>query len=261
MVEYNCTTCNKTFNRKSNYDRHKNRNKPCKPNNFDPYEKIAELERRLIKETSELEKKLNEEKIEKMKRELEIANLKIQILENNNSIIPTSNINEKSVNSHNVNCNTNINNINTTNTTNNNKNTFNIINNFGKEKTDFLTSAEISACLAGGLKGNADLFELIHYHPDYPENHNVKMKKNSNTVLAYNDGKWVQSDQTDIAKFHLQKATNIYNKHLHKKANTIENVTDSERDKFREMTTYRDDRYTDRMKNMLVERIKNHTKE
>lgn len=247
MKEYTCVKCSKIFNRKSTYDNHINRKTPCDMTHStkELAEKVKELEYQL---------RLEREKVEKKDLEIMILKKDMQImdLENKGSTIGNNNLNN--INSHNINTTNNNNSTNNTNNTTNN--TLNMINNFGKENTDFITSAEIGRCLLNGLNGNADLFELIHYNPEYPENNNVKMKKNSNTVLAFNDGKWVQSNKTDIAKFHLTKATDLYSDHLSKKADSIVNVTDDERTKYREMTTLRDERYTNRMKNLIVDRIK-----
>ena len=66
---------------------------------------------------------------------------------------------------------------NNTNTTNNNNNTNNIIvvNNYGKENTDYLTVETLSKLLNRPFDSIQDIIKMLHFNVEHPENHNVKI--------------------------------------------------------------------------------------
>ena len=247
MKEYECNKCLKTFNRKSNYNTHINRKSPCgdKDRTVELENKIKELEYIL-----QLERKDRE--LELARKDNYIKDLEIQNLKNNELINMKTDVNNTSNSNNNSNNNNN-------NSNNVNNNTLNMINNFGKENTDYLTFEDINTCLLNGVTGNADLFDMIHRNPNYPENHNIKMKKNSNTLMAYDNGKWVQSNKEHITHLHIKKTSTLYKKHLREKGDTIYDITDEERARYRELTTDRDERYTEKMQNVITDRVKNYS--
>jgi len=187
MVQYNCDNCNFTFYLKSNYNRHlktkkhvstiedslqamvksqkepkKSQKEPQKsqkePNflcdycnsNFTTYANKRRHEIHRCKENTTISTtKINKLEIEKKKLERQIT----KMLNN------TCTIN------------------NNTNTTNNNNNTNNIIvvNNYGKENTDYLTVETLSKLLNRPFDSIQDIIKMLHFNAEHPENHNVKI--------------------------------------------------------------------------------------
>lgn len=58
MVEYKCNKCNKTFDRKSNYETHINRKKPCIAK--EDIDKIQELEKNIENKLESQQKEIEE---------------------------------------------------------------------------------------------------------------------------------------------------------------------------------------------------------
>ena len=81
------------------------------------------------------------------------------------------------INGNNNNNNTTINNINN-----------NIINNFGSERTDFITMDEMVKILSkGGDSIVPKYIEFKHFNKNFPENHNIKYEKNNSCLIKIND--------------------------------------------------------------------------
>ncbi len=75
------------------------------------------------------------------------------------------------------------------------KNTNNInihINGFGKEDISYITPEAIAACLKQVYGSVPALIKAVHFHPDHPENHNVRYpnKRDKFLKLAMGDGTW-----------------------------------------------------------------------
>jgi hypothetical protein len=105
---------------------------------------------------------------------------------NNNETI------ENNKKDNNINCNNNNNNNNTTNNIINNNNT--IINNFGSERTDYITLDDIvNIFLKGGDNIIPKYIEYKHFNKDFPENHNIKYEKNKGCSIK-NENKWKITD-------------------------------------------------------------------
>jgi hypothetical protein len=101
---------------------------------------------------------------------------------NNNETI------ENNKKDNNINCNNN----NTTNNIINNNNT--IINNFGSERTDYITLDDIvNIFLKGGDNIIPKYIEYKHFNKDFPENHNIKYEKNKGCSIK-NENKWKITD-------------------------------------------------------------------
>ena len=95
--------------------------------------------------------------------------------------------------------------INSGNTTNNNNhnshNTINNtihINNYGNENTDYLKSDYLNNLLQGAFTAIPKLIENIHFNPQHPENHNIKItnKKEPYVKIRKND-KWELQDKKE----------------------------------------------------------------
>ena len=95
--------------------------------------------------------------------------------------------------------------INSGNTTNNNNhnshNTINNtihINNYGNENTDYLKGDYLNNLLQGAFTAIPKLIENIHFNPQHPENHNIKItnKKEPYVKIRKND-KWELQDKKE----------------------------------------------------------------
>ena len=101
-------------------------------------------------------------------------------------------------------------------TTNNVNNTVNnvTLNNFGNENVSYLTHEFLSYCLMNPKKGMATLIENIHYHKDYPENHNVRCKSlKQNVFERYIDSEWRVCDASNTLDELIRKGYRILNAH------------------------------------------------
>jgi hypothetical protein len=93
----------------------------------------------------------------------------------------------------NINCNNNI-----TNNIINNNNT--IINNFGSERTYYITLDDIvNIFLKGGDNIIPKYIEYKHFNKDFPENHNIKYEKNKGCSIK-NENKWKITDIDYLSK-------------------------------------------------------------
>jgi hypothetical protein len=65
-----------------------------------------------------------------------------------------------------------------------------IINNFGNERTDYITFDDmIRIFKSGGDNIIPKYIEFKHFNKDFPENHNIKYEKNKECLIKY-DGNW-----------------------------------------------------------------------
>ena len=83
-------------------------------------------------------------------------------------------------------------------TQNNNNITINI-NAFGKENTDYLDERTIVSCIDRIYKSVPAILEKIHFDPEHPENHNIKItnKKLSYASVMGDNQKWKMVDRKD----------------------------------------------------------------
>jgi hypothetical protein len=74
---------------------------------------------------------------------------------------------------------------------NNNNNIINntIINNFGNERTDYITLDDMIQIFKCGDNIIPKYIELKHFNKEFPENHNIKYEKNKGCLIK-NDNKW-----------------------------------------------------------------------
>jgi len=113
--------------------------------------------------------------------------------------------------------------------------------------------------LKKGLKGDIDLFKLIHYNPNHKENKNLKFIDNKCKIfIGYKNKKpvWNEKVKEDIVIEHLDKSEDIYLKHMVKKGRN--NVTNEEISHWKEIgaPTYE---YRKKVGNNLVKVIKRHS--
>lgn len=85
------------------------------------------------------------------------------------------------------------------------------INAFGKENTDYLDDKEILACIDRVYKSIPALIEKIHFDPDHPENHNIKItnKKLPYATVMGDNSKWKTVDRKDAIESLVFNGYNI----------------------------------------------------
>ena len=107
------------------------------------------------------------------------------------------------------------NNTTSTNCNNTNIETQNIhiinINAFGNENTDYLDDKSILACIDRVYRSIPSLLEKIHFDPEHPENHNIKItnKKLPYASVMGNNQKWKTIDRKDAIDTMVSNGYNI----------------------------------------------------
>jgi hypothetical protein len=107
-------------------------------------------------------------------------------------------------------------NINTPNVVNNIiHNTYNLqINTFGNEDISHLSHELLSHCLLNPSKGLSKLIDNIHYHPEKPNNHNIRYKSTKNNSFEkYVDHHWMECDGSNTLDELMRKGYRILNTH------------------------------------------------
>ena len=87
------------------------------------------------------------------------------------------------------------------NTTNNNTQNIIVVNNYGKENTDYLTVNKIEALLDRPFDSVQELIKMLHFNSEHPENHNVKItNKKEPYALVWNDPIWELRKKKSVVK-------------------------------------------------------------
>ena len=101
--------------------------------------------------------------------------------------------------------------------------TYNIIlNAFGSENTSYIDDVAVKRVLQQGTMSSIPkLLELIHFHPEHEENHNVRItNKKENTANLWDGNKWVLKRRPDVIEEMSDKAFNLINEHYEDGSNT-----------------------------------------
>ena len=86
------------------------------------------------------------------------------------------------------------------NTTNNTQNII-VVNNYGKENTDYLTIEKIKKLLHRPYDSVQELIKMLHFDVNHPENHNVKItNKKEPYALVWNDPIWELRKKKTVVK-------------------------------------------------------------
>jgi hypothetical protein len=89
----------------------------------------------------------------------------------------------------------------TNNNTNNNTNNIIVVNNYGKENTDYLTVDKIRKLLDRPYESVQELIKMLHFNSEHPENHNVKItNKKEPYALVWNDPIWELRKKKSVVK-------------------------------------------------------------
>ena len=89
----------------------------------------------------------------------------------------------------------------TNNNTNNNTQNIIVVNNYGKENTDYLTVDKIKALLDRPFDSVQELIKMLHFNSEHPENHNVKItNKKEPYALVWNEPIWELRKKKSVVK-------------------------------------------------------------
>jgi hypothetical protein len=98
----------------------------------------------------------------------------------------------------------------TNNNTNNNTQNIIVVNNYGKENTDYLTVDKITALLNRPFDSVQELIKMLHFNSDHPENHNVKItNKKEPYALVWNEPIWELRKKKSVVKDIVDKGLMI----------------------------------------------------
>jgi len=94
----------------------------------------------------------------------------------------------------------------TINNTTNNTNNIIVVNNYGKENTDYMTVDKIKTLLNRPYDSIQDLIKILHFNADHPENHNVKItNKKEPFALVWNNPIWEIRKKKSVVKDMVDK--------------------------------------------------------
>ena len=119
---------------------------------------------------------------------------------------------------------------NNNNNNNNNNNIINntIINNFGNERTDYITLDDMIQIFKCGDNIIPKYIELKHFNKEFPENHNIKYEKNKGCLIK-NDNRWgltnldiLSNKLFDKNSYELRNYYNNQKKDIEEKIKNIE---------------------------------------
>jgi len=89
----------------------------------------------------------------------------------------------------------------------NNTNNIIVVNNYGKENTDYMTVEKIKALLNRPYDSVQELIKMLHFNSDHPENHNVKItNKKEPFALVWNDPIWELRKKKTVVKDMVDKS-------------------------------------------------------
>jgi len=248
-----CSVCNISFTKKANYDRHLTSQKhqkremnskamfQCK-NCYKYFSskqgcyshekncKISQCPKVIIKDNNDEKKEMQ---MQIHKQQQEIDNLKINL-----HFLLENGIN------------------NTTNNTNNTTNhieTQNVIvvNSFGSENTEYITDKIIKKLIDSPYISIPKLIEKIHFDPDHPENHNIKVtNKKLNYAEVVRDNKWVTTNKKKAIEDMIENGYNILGD---KYTDNIDNIQDVKQERFESFQKKYNEEDKDLMKDLKEE--------
>ena len=106
---------------------------------------------------------------------------------------------------------------------NNNNNNTTIINNYGSERTDYITVDDMVKIFKhSGDNVVPRYIEFKHFNKNFPENHNIKYEKNNNCLIKRN-GEWKITNLNNLSNKLIQKNSHEIFKYYRNKTEEIDN--------------------------------------
>lgn len=105
--------------------------------------------------------------------------------------------------------------ITTNNNTQNNQNINININNFGQEDISHLTKDFLDDCVKRLNTGMKNLMKQIHFNPEIPENHNIRiLSKKQNLLETFDNGSWHPKDKNNTLDEMIRHGYKILFRHF-----------------------------------------------
>lgn len=103
------------------------------------------------------------------------------------------------------------------NTINNNNITINVnLNNFGEETLDHITPDMLTRFAKEINNGLAKLIDTIHFHPDAPQNHNIRLENVKGQLVAvYQNNEWIIRDMNDAVTNMITNGCRLLTNHYY----------------------------------------------
>uniref|UniRef100_A0A6C0IWA6 C2H2-type domain-containing protein n=1 Tax=viral metagenome TaxID=1070528 RepID=A0A6C0IWA6_9ZZZZ len=107
----------------------------------------------------------------------------------------------------------NNNNINSNNKVNMQQNIY--VNNYGQENLDYITRQYLNSLLKIPFSSIKNLVEKIHFNPEHPENHNVKIpNRKERYAVVYKNGNWEFRNKKDVIESLVDNSYNMIDLHF-----------------------------------------------
>ena len=191
-VTHSCI-CGRSFTLLTNLSRHRKKCIQYKERNSNP----THVET-LLKENCKMRERLDnqDKEIERKNQEMDELRKKVEMLLERTSANQTNNT---------------TNNIQTLNSIGNQTHNVIVVNSFGNENIDHLTDKIICKLIqTAPFTCIPQLVEKIHFDPEHPENHNIKItNKKMNYAEIVKDNKWVTANKKKVIDDVIQKSYNI----------------------------------------------------
>ena len=85
-----------------------------------------------------------------------------------------------------------------------------IINSYGKENLNYLTTKYLTGLIHRPFDSVQSLLKTIHFNPNHPENHNIKISnKKQKYANVYNSGNWEFKNKKDVIENIVDNGFNI----------------------------------------------------
>jgi len=186
---------------------------------------------------------------ENKKHKKEIQNMKSQIDQLKQQVALLL---ERGPSNTNTTHNTTNNNDNSTNTTNNieTQNVI-IVNSFGNENTEYLTDRIVSKLIKDGpFTCLPKIIERIHFNPEHPENHNIKVtNQKANYAKVIKDRKWVFTNKKRAIDAMIQNSYDILEEKYQDNKESIPPFKQERFESFQEKYTNEDKQLMKNIKN------------
>jgi hypothetical protein len=185
---FQCKTCSRYFTTKSNCDAHTKICLAICDTKIDNICLVDEIQMNSIIEKEQLQ-------IQIQSQQLEITELRKQVTTLLDKITPC-------INTHNDN---------STNTTNIETQNIIVVNSFGNENVEYLTDKIVCKLIHNApFTCIPQLIEKIHFDPDHPENHNIKItNKKMNYAEIVRNNKWITANKKQVIDDVIQHSYNI----------------------------------------------------
>jgi len=98
-----------------------------------------------------------------------------------------------------------------------------VVNSFGNENTEYLTDQIISRLIqAGPFTCLPKIIERIHFDPEHPENHNIKVtNQKNNYAKVVKDNKWITANKKHAIDTMIQKGYGLLEENYQDNKETV----------------------------------------